>query len=282
MSFLSVLFAYLLSRHTHLTEVLQHDTLFNGLLARLSQRFPNQSITFWLAVPATSLLAGALVWYLPYWLAFLATLTIVVYGIGRHHCQRYLHNTLHDLHDHNAEALWLRLQDAGMATRDEPLWHGVCRQAVYNHLNDLFAALFWFCLLGPTGILFYRFLAIYNQRAAALALPSRRPWQEALDWLPARYMGLCFCLAGDFANGVRVWRELFFDTQLASQVFLQRCADAAAIADTPNTTDIQDAAEIQNATEIQNTIVRGQTLQALLNRTEIIGIVGLALVVLLY
>ena len=278
MSFLTVLFAYLLSRYTHGAGTLQYDVLFHRLLAWLAHRFPNTPLTFVLSVPVVSVLGGAIIWVLPYGLAFLASLAVVFCSIGRHHCRPSLQETVQALHDNKEERVWLQLQDTGLLTPDEPLWNGICRQTVYEYLNGLFAALFWFCLLGPTGILFYRLLDLYNQRATPLSLPDRRFWQDALDWLPARFMGLCFCLAGDFARGINLWRALFFDTRLAPAVFLHRCADAASVSDNATVTPITD---VSDQTEIQGVYERSSALQALLERTEIIGIVGLALVVLL-
>jgi membrane protein required for beta-lactamase induction len=105
-----------------------------------------------------------------------------------------------------------------------------------------------------------------------------------MEWLPSRYMGLCFCLSGNFATCIRVWRQLAIDTHTSNKDFLARCIDAALILDETSSTEnpSNDDASNHNALTVITPRTRqlGLALQDLLAHTEVIGLVGLAITVL--
>jgi AmpE protein len=281
MSFLTVLLAYLLSRYTTLSNVLQQDGWFNAAMTHLSARHPGSALTFWLLVPMTSLLMAALVWWLPYWFGFLLSIVSLLYSLGRGPWREYVFNAFQKIKAGLIEHVWLTLRQEGhVETGNDTLWTAIRRRAAYSYLNDLFAVMFWFCLLGPAGALFYRLLSLFNKSKACASglIPAQIFWQRTLEWLPARYMGLCFCLAGDFSRCFWVWRELFFDTQLDTHDFLCRCIDAALVVES----DLPDQYDSIEQEQIDQALRYSGSLQDLLIRTEIIGLVGLALAVLIF
>jgi AmpE protein len=156
------------------------------------------------------------------------------------------------------------------------LWLAWRRHAGCWYLDRLFAVFFWFFLLGPAGAVFYRLTSLYNRHPSLPAgnLPSYQQWQWALEWLPVRYMGLCCCLAGNFTTGFHVWRQWLLDTRVSSADFLAQCLDASLVQESSTETP----PEVDESLRL--TLMRSQALDGLLVRTEIIGLAGLALVIL--
>ena len=83
--------------------------------------------------------------------------------------------------------------------------------------HGLFAPLFWFVLLGPTGALLYRLAhllkAEWSPPSAQTVSPASQPFYlfayrafEWLDWLPARISGGSFAIVGDFEDAAYCWR----------------------------------------------------------------------------
>ncbi len=286
MPFLSVLFAYLLSRHTTVGTWLHRDRWLYALLDSQLRSSPFAA----LGIPlGGAILTALLLWKLPFWLGFAAGILVLLFSIGRENCRGYVLQTLSQLRDGNAESIWLALESAGLindksGNRDSgsELWAGLRSRAAYVYLTDLFAVFFWFCLLGPAGAVLFRLLSISNGRVQRL-LDNDSPgntgtikhWLMAMEWLPARYMGLCFCLAGNFTSGFSVWRQLAPDTHLPTAGFLGRCVDAALLH------DLEVAPTAAAPTELALALQRAPALHDLLARTEMIGLVGLALAVLL-
>lgn len=272
MPFLSVLLSYLLSRYTAACQLLQRDAWFTGLLRALAA-LP-APLPFWLAVPGVALLVHIVWSRAAFWPAFLLGLLILLYSLGRGAWRRELPQVVQDWRDGKGEALWLSLQQDGFVDgggrTERLLWQGLCRRAAWRYLDDLFAVFFWFMLGGPAAALLFRLVFLYRGQPAVPA------WRLLLEWLPARYMGLCICLAGNFAGGFAVWRSLALDTHQSTLAFLGRCLDAALVVEPEYADECEEAAAAK-----ADLAVRLLALQDLLARTEIIGLVGLATAVLL-
>lgn len=282
MSFLSVLIAYLLSRYTDLATWLQHDTWFNHGIDQISARQPASRMPFYELVIGSSALVLLVLWLIPFWLGFFVTIAALLYSLGRGPWRDYTANTLAALRADKAETVWLALESEGSidTASGDALWVAIRKHASYSYLRDLFAVFFWFCVTGTTGAVFFCLLNLYNQhpRVRNAELPDFRRWQTAMEWLPARYMALCFCLAGNFNNCFWVWRQLALDTELDTREFLCRCLDAALVLDNRQSL----AADTLEQEQLEKSLRYGAGLQDLLVRTEIIGLVGLALTVLFF
>lgn len=281
MAFLSVLLAYLLSRYTVASQWFCHDKRISAAMLWLANVRPRSYFGF-LAGPVTLSLLLLAVWlWLPFWSSFLCGFLLLLFTISRGRWRDALVGLPDAVRDGKAEALWLMLQSEGRANveesnRPEVFWQSWCRHTAMVYLDNLFAVFFWFFLLGPAGAVFYRLVSLYCQGPGfrESGLPALPGWLMALTWLPARYMALCGCLAGNFTTGIHVWRQLLVDTHVPTDIYLARCLEAALIQEesTVAITDNDDALCLA--------MQRHPALQDLLARTEVIGLVGIALAIL--
>ena len=79
-------------------------------------------------------------------------------------------------------------------------------------LRRWFGVLFWFVLLGATGAVLYRLLALSAEGEAADALPEgtrngARRLFALIDWLPAQAVALTLAPAGNFDTALAAWRD---------------------------------------------------------------------------
>lgn len=282
MPFLSIVFTYLLARYTAIGKWLHGDRWLNALIDRLAGRWPQTAWVFLLVPGAGSLLVLVALWKLPFWIAFFLGVGFLLFSVGRGGWHSALAARAEQLQNGNAEAVWLSLEQDGVLSDDngetgQGLWLAWCRYAGCWYLNRLFAVFFWFFFFGPAGAVFYRLCSIYNNHSlvATGSLPSYQKWQWLLEWLPVRYMALCGCLAGNFTPGFQVLQRLLLDTRLSSADVLAQCLEASLVQENMALVpaDVDDSLRL--------TLMRSPQLDALLVRTETIGLAGLALVILL-
>ncbi len=287
MPFLSVLCTYLLSRYClprypAMSACLKNDRWVESLLDKFSLSHFGRLYGFFV-LQITVVFVFILMWLLPFWLSFFLGVLVLLYSLGRDAWYLHAANTLSQLENGKAEAVWLMLESTGNIDESsdpsgaDTLWCAIRKQVTYSYLESLFAVFFWFCVLGPAGALFFRLLLIYNcyAKEADAYLPAYTRLQTIVEWLPARYMALCFCLAGNFSPCFKVWCQLLLDMRMDSGEFLGRCLDAALVLDN----DVDDNISAQQV-PVAYVLRRSVALQELLAHTEIIGLVGLALSVL--
>lgn len=86
-------------------------------------------------------------------------------------------------------------------------------EAVFaSALRRWFGVLFWFLLLGATGALLYRMVALSAQDDTGEALPpaarhGAKRLQALLDWPVAQAMSLALALVGNFDTVLAAWRD---------------------------------------------------------------------------
>lgn len=73
--------------------------------------------------------------------------------------------------------------------------------------NELFAVIFWFLVLGPIGVLFYRLVSLLRDFApTALAAEVI---VGLLDWVTVRITFLLYLLVGNFQQGFQYYTKMF-------------------------------------------------------------------------
>lgn len=82
----------------------------------------------------------------------------------------------------------------------------VSTHLLQHALISYFSILFWFIVLGPVGAVMYDVVARVNSRAGDENLKitfsrESRWFQNLLDWIPSRLLGLSFALVGHFGAG---------------------------------------------------------------------------------
>lgn len=168
------------------------------------------------------------------------------------------------------------------ASRDEG--RRMVEAVLYQGHDNLFATVFWFCLLGPTGAVLYRMAAEGALRPppAVVARPalhaSLRYMLGILGWIPARLVAFGYAMTGRFeeafarmrahpqaANDVLTAnRQLLVDTGTAAL----RQEDSEPLADVGSERRSSDAAEVVEAA------------RALALRTAVLWLAVLALLTL--
>ena len=81
----------------------------------------------------------------------------------------------------------------------------VCHTILHRWFEFFFIMVFWFLVLGVPGLLLTWFSLQYSQ----LVLCGEKAWRPLhwLEWLPARFLGLTFALAGNFVRAISVWKK---------------------------------------------------------------------------
>jgi AmpE protein len=99
--------------------------------------------------------------------------------------------------------------------------------------RDVFAVIFWFCILGAFGALLYRAVNVWRENAIVSdsALNSYFPlltiMTEIADWIPVRLLGLSLALMGDFSPTFHAWFNHLWAAPAANEALLQDCGKAA-------------------------------------------------------
>lgn len=181
---------------------------------------------------------------------------------------------------HDYQAAWLRgdhaaagliaEQQLGVIPADEAdvLPVAVQERLVAVTLQDYFVPAFWYLLLGPLGAVAWRLLLLTAQRPL---LPAARPaamLAHALEWIPARLLGLSLALVGHFDVTLRTLRELAANWELPGSELAARCARAALSGNAAEPV----AAELQNDTLAET---RQLMIRALLTWAVIIAFLSM-------
>ena len=233
MNFLALLLGLgverLLTHLFHLREFRWLDSTFDRLTARLvgSSRaaaalgviFVTGLIVLPVALASVSL-SGAL-FQIPY---FVLAVVVLLFSLGPRDLQTeaddYCSAVIQDDPDqarHVARELWEGDPD------DDPEKHLRCIQrAIYIQANNrIFAVVFWFVLLGPTGAWLFRVFDLLRRRLAFQYMRGEGELQGSsmvwavrsvhglLAWIPARLLMLGYALAGSFDSAIAAWRGHF-------------------------------------------------------------------------
>lgn len=117
--------------------------------------------------------------------------------------------------DDRERAIWYYERVTGEQPPESPRDEGrrMVEAVLYQGHDNLFATVFWFCLLGPSGAVLYRMIAEGALRPSP-ALVARPALQRAfrnlvglLGWIPARLIAFGYAMTGSFEEALHRLRE---------------------------------------------------------------------------
>jgi len=174
------------------------------------------------------------------------------------------------------EQLQQNTPDAVESVEDPALLHAQTRRRLhYRAYERVFAVLFWFVLLGPAGAVLYRLAAVEAEfaRSGSDAAGGRLPLLQWLDWVPARLLGICFGLVGDFDATLYRWQAALNDPRREAIVVLDECGGAALRLADP-VSESTEALIARGATELE-------LVEVLYRRALLVWLVLIALLTLI-
>ena len=154
---------------------------------------------------------------------------------------------------------------------------------LYQWFEQVFLVLFWYLLAGPLAALFIRFICLYDQwlKASDDTAAAAMPLQilHALEWLPARCVGLTFTLAGNFVLCFRSWIDAVLSWHTPTEKVLYNTGMAALGACVETSEDmIRPVERIADVSDEYTQEI--QAIQDLLVRSLIVWVVIVALIVI--
>ena len=216
----------LLTNLFHLREFRWLDPLIDWLTERLRNVSRAQAVLGILAFTTIAVLPVALVsaalsgalFQIPY---FMLAVLVLLFSLGPRDLQT-------EADDYCAAARSGNREEASRVARelwegdlqDEPEVHAtLLRRAVFVQANNrIFAVVFWFLVLGPTGAWLFRVLDLMRRRLAfeynrtehdfcnTALVWAIRSVHGVLAWVPARILILGYALAGSFDGALAAWR----------------------------------------------------------------------------
>lgn len=268
----------LLTHLFHLREFRWLDPLFDAVSSR------SENAAMWrclasvialtvlavLPVAVVSVLLAGTLFQIPY---FLLAVVVLLFSLGPRDLRI-------EVDDYCAAVIEDRDDDVQRVSREllendppsDPELHiPACRRAVFVQANNrIFAVVFWFLLLGPTGAWLFRVLDLMRRRLAYQY--SRNDSQSSgssyvrvvrslhgiFAWVPARLLVIGYALAGSYEGAVSAWRaydpapgKKFFETtnDVLDQVGNGASGDTMSADDEPPAaTGIRDAMGLAHRT----------------------------------
>lgn len=218
---------------------LHKDGWFEQWLSKVSQWPILNSNTYVLGacvifVPLVIL--GVALVVLPKVLVFILSVVVLLYALGRGEFGEEVveYNTACGEADWQASATSAQRQGVsvdGLQEGDWPALHEKMLEAVaYQGFERLFAVIFWFVFLGPLGAFLYRLSYLWRFQMPQNSVAQH--WLWALEWAPARLLGVSFAVTGNFVGCINRWRQFFLcPASSASWVLMQSVLGALSVDD---------------------------------------------------
>lgn len=203
--------------------------LLNPYVERLS---PSLRLIAWIApivfsVGIIEFIFSGWMYGFPY---FLFDFVVLLYCFGPTNFWARLYDCLQAMQQGDAQLVDTRIKTAFpyIATPSSQALHQALVRAIFVEGNQtVFALIFWFAILGPTGAVIYRLTVIVSNRATADVASLSSRLLEALDWLPSRLLGLLFALGGHFVKVINVWKKYVLQGLSDSDVIIAETGIAA-------------------------------------------------------
>lgn len=216
-------------------------------------------------------------------LSFGLHLLLVMYCLPRVNLDALIEDYLERWNRGNFEAAYLHSENLAPGIFDESFDDYARMHAQFTRFvlvcsfRRVLAVLFWYILLGPAGALFYVLVQQVVRTGMLLEEPGAM-WLAhrllaILEWLPVRMVAMAFALAGDFVAGFNKLRARLLeplDDDLGLDL-LDECAQSAMSSGGSSDKDSEFAARA--AADLA-------ALRALLQRTQLVWVAVLALIVL--
>ena len=219
----------LLTNLFHMREFRWLDPMFDWLTARLRDVSRGRAMTGILLFTAVAVLPVALASVLlsgtllqiPY---FVLAVLVLLFSLGPRDLKIEVDDYCAALRDGNDEEIQHVARELweGELPEDPDARVRLIRRAVFIQANNrIFAVVFWFLLLGPTGAWLFRVLDLMRRRLAfqynraehdfcnTALVWAVRSAHGVLAWVPARVLILGYGLAGSFDGAVAAWRAYF-------------------------------------------------------------------------
>ena len=210
----------------HLREFRWLDPLFDAVSRRAEKAAMWRSLASVIAVTVLAVLPVALVsvflagtlFQIPY---FVLAILVLLFSLGPRDLKI-------EVDDYCAAVIEDRSDDVQRVSREllendppvDPESHIYSvRRAVFVQANNrVFAVVFWFLLLGPTGAWLFRGLDLMRRRlayqysrnegeiSASSYVQVVRSMHGIFAWLPARLLVLGYALAGSYEGAISAWR----------------------------------------------------------------------------
>jgi len=210
----------------HLREFRWLDPLFDAVSRRAEKAAMWRSLASVIAVTVLAVLPVALVsvflagtlFQIPY---FVLAVVVLLFSLGPRDLKI-------EVDDYCAAVIEDRSDDVQRVSREllendppvDPESHIYSvRRAVFVQANNrVFAVVFWFLLLGPTGAWLFRVLDLMRRRlayqysrnegeiSASSYVRVVRSMHGIFAWLPARLLVLGYALAGSYEGAISAWR----------------------------------------------------------------------------
>ena len=295
MSFLTILVALIINHYWQRERHLQVDSWFDAWLRWLLQyqgRMPavlrdwRGTLPF-LAVLLPLVPLAGLLWLAQGVLFGLLTLGIhiivVVYCFSRVNQQALIQQYLALWRAGDYEAAYLHVEQTVPEVFDASLqdyalmYRQFTRYIQLAAFRQLFAVLVFYVLSGPVGVLAYWLLVAVYRRARELDTREQAGFVDRLlavvEWVPARLLALAYALAGDFAATFSVLkRDAVGELQAAANIDMLEASAAAGAGVTELAEDTTDFS--------QRAALSLEALRDLLLRTQVVWIMGMALIAL--
>ncbi len=96
------------------------------------------------------------------------------------------------------------------------------------HINYIWVTpFFWYLFTGLFGLIIYALLFFLQQIPGIRWQMQARLWLEFMAWIPARLLGLAYCLVGNMTAGLKMWGEILAAGIPLNAFFLEACAVAS-------------------------------------------------------
>lgn len=196
---------------------------YGRILDTVAARLPSGwqgSASALLVIAPPVITIGVLEWLLWGWLYGLAGLAfgivVLLFALGPLDIVNLVDDYIEACADGDRErAAWNYERVTGELPPADPRDEGrrMIEAVLYQGHDNLFATVFWFCLLGPVGAVLYRMLAegALRPSPALVARPalqrSFRHLAGLLGWIPARLIAFGYAMTGSFEEALHRLRE---------------------------------------------------------------------------